>query len=315
MDVIGLGTYAMDVLKKVNALPKEDDFCIIEDTTYVPGGSGTNVIVQLARLGAECGYICKVGDDEIGKGILNSLLEEKIDVDKVIVEPGKISLHTEIVIDHEGSKFIMLNMGDAALSLRSDETDLNYLTQAEVFYTDLFPKEAAIDGLKAAKQAGKITVFNMQTGLETMESLGITKEDILQVLQYVDIFAPCRNGLYAITETTDLLECREVLRNYCHGVLLFTLGKKGAVAFDEKDAIYQVNSLDVDAVDTTGAGDSFIGGFIYSYLLKKESLNTALEFATACAAYTCTGLGARYTPTLNQVQLFIKEHRNKSCNE
>jgi len=309
MNVVGLGTYAMDVLKKVNALPKEDDFCIIEGTTYVPGGSGTNVIVQLARLGAQCGYICKVGDDEIGKGILNSLVEEKIDVSKILVDPGKISLHTEIVIDREGSKFIMLNMGDAALSLNPDEIDFTYLTQAEVFYTDLFPKEAAIEGMKAAKKAGKTTVFNMQTGLETMESLGITKEDIFKVLQYVDVFAPCRSGLYAITDTTDLIECREVLRNYCNGLLLFTLGKKGAVAFDENDTIYQVNSMDINAVDTTGAGDSFIGGFIYSYLLQKESLNTALEFATACAAYTCTGLGARYSPTLEQVKAFIKEHR------
>ncbi len=309
MDVVGLGTFAMDVLKKVNALPKEDDFCIIEDTKYVPGGSGTNVIVQLARLGAECGYIGKVADDEVGKGILNSLIEEKVDVGKMLVSEGGISLHTEIVIDGEGNKFIMLNMGDAALSLRASEIDIHYLAEAEVFYTDLFPKEPAIAALKAAKQAGKKTVFNMQTGLETMESLGIAKEDILEVLQYVDIFAPCRSGLYAITETTDLIECREFLRNYCNGILLFTLGKKGAVAFDEQNAIYQVQSVNVCAVDTTGAGDSFIGGFIYSYLLQRESLNTAMEFATACAAYTCTGLGARYSPTLDQVKAFIRENR------
>ncbi len=308
MDVVGLGTFAMDVLKKVNALPKEDDFCIIEDTKYVPGGSGTNVIVQLARLGAKCGYIGKVADDDIGKGILNSLREERIDVDKMSVTASGISLHTEIVIDREGNKFIMLNMGDVALSLRSSEIDLFYLTEAEVFYTDLFPKEPAIAGLKAAKQAGKKTVFNMQTGLETMEDLGITKEDILEVLQYVDVFAPCRSGLYAITQTTDLMECKEFLRNYCNGILLFTLGKKGAVAFDEQNAIYQVQSVDVNAVDTTGAGDAFTGGFIYSYLLQGETLNTALEFATACAAYTCTGLGARYSPTLDQVKQFIREY-------
>jgi sugar/nucleoside kinase (ribokinase family) len=309
MDVVGLGTFAMDVLKKVNALPKEDDFCIIEDTTYLPGGSGTNVIVQLARLGAKCGYIGKVAKDQVGKGILNSLTSENVDIDKMIVTSGGISLHTEIIIDHEGNKFIMLNMGDVATSLRIDETDLSYLTQAEVYYTDLFPKDPAIAGLKAARQSGKKTVFNMQTGLETMESLGITKEDILETLQYVDVFAPCRSGLYALAESTDVVECSEFLRKYCKGILLFTLGKKGAVAFDEQDAVYQVQSIEVNSVDTTGAGDSFIGGFIYSHLLQKESLNTAMEFATACAAYTCTGLGARFSPTLAQVKEFIKTHR------
>jgi sugar/nucleoside kinase (ribokinase family) len=203
----------------------------------------------------------------------------------------------------------MLNMGDVASSLRSDETDISYLKEAEIFYTDLFPKEPAIAGLKAAKLAGKKTVFNMQTGLETMESLGISKDDILETLQYVDVFAPCRSGLYAITETSDLIECCEFLRKYCKGILLFTLGKKGAVAFDQQDAVYQVKSIDIDAIDTTGAGDSFIGGFIYSFLLQKESLNTAMEFATACAAYTCTGLGARFSPTLELVREFIKTHR------
>lgn len=50
MDAVGLGTLAMDVLMKVDVLPKEDSFCVVEETTYAPGGSGTNVIVQLARL-------------------------------------------------------------------------------------------------------------------------------------------------------------------------------------------------------------------------------------------------------------------------
>lgn len=305
MDVVGLGTYAMDVLKKVNILPKEDDFCIIEDTTYVPGGSGTNVIVQLARLGSKCAFICKVADDEIGKGVLESLKTESIDTDRIILSSNGTSLHTEIIIDHAGSKFIMLNMGDVALDLAVRDVDLFYVTNSKVFYTDMFPKDAAIAGLRQAKESGKKTVFNMQTGIETMESIGATKKDILESLQYVDIFAPCRSGLYGLTGTTDLNECKNILRKYCNGVLIFTLGKEGAVAFDEQDMFYQVSSMDIDVIDTTGAGDSFIGAFIYSYLLGSESLDTAMKFATACAAYTCTGLGARYSPTLKQIKEFI----------
>ena len=54
--VWGIGTLAMDVLMKVDTLPKEDGFCMVESTEHQPGGSGTNVMVQMARLGAACGY-------------------------------------------------------------------------------------------------------------------------------------------------------------------------------------------------------------------------------------------------------------------
>ena len=57
MDVYGLGTLAMDVLIQVDTLPGEDSFCIVKSSERQPGGSGTNVIVQLARLGAKCGFI------------------------------------------------------------------------------------------------------------------------------------------------------------------------------------------------------------------------------------------------------------------
>ena len=66
----------------------------------------------------------------------------------------------------------------------------------------------------------------------------------------------------------------------------------------------KVQAEKIQTVDTTGAGDSYIGGFIYSYFLEKRELKEAMKFASACAAYTCTGLGARFSPTLEEVKNF-----------
>ena len=173
MEVYGLGTLAMDVLMKVDNLPSEDGFCIVKSNDRQPGGSGTNVIVQLARLSAKCGYMGAVGDDALGKDVLKSLRDENVDTKSMIVKPGKITLHTDIVIDDEGRKFIMLNMGDAFESLTSDELDYSAVSSAKVFYTDLLPKEPAITGLKKARKAGVKTVFNMQVGLGTMQGLNL----------------------------------------------------------------------------------------------------------------------------------------------
>lgn len=305
MDVYGLGTLAMDVLMKVDNLPSEDGFCIVKSNDRQPGGSGTNVIVQLARLSAKCGYMGAVGDDALGKDVLKSLRDENVDTKSMIVKPGKITLHTDIVIDDEGRKFIMLNMGDAFESLTSDELDYSAVSSAKVFYTDLLPKEPAITGLKKARKAGVKTVFNMQVGLGTMQGLHVSKEEILSALKFTNIFAPCRGGLYELTGTTDLDACVRYLRDYCKGTLLFTLGKEGSVAYDEQDRKYTVKSCDLEVVDSTGAGDSYMGSFIYQYCLNGMSIEKSMKFATMCAGHTCTGIGARFSPDLKTAETFV----------
>lgn len=139
-DVWGLGTLAMDVLMKVDALPKEDGFCMVLDNERQPGGSGTNVIVQLARLGAKCGYSGAVGDDGLGQEVISSLEQENVNAENMVMKKGSITLHTDIVIDRNGSKFIMLNMGDAFGSLDAKEAALDQICKSKVFYTDLLPK-------------------------------------------------------------------------------------------------------------------------------------------------------------------------------
>lgn len=300
-DVWGLGTLAMDVLMKVDTLPKEDGFCMVLDNERQPGGSGTNVIVQLARLGAKCGYSGAVGDDGLGQEVIKSLEQEGINVQNMVVRKGGVTLHTDIVIDREGNKFIMLNMGDAFSSLKSEEGALNQICKSKVFYTDLLPPKAAVEVLKEAKKAGVTTVFNLQVGLGTMEGLGVSKDEILETLSYVDVFAPCREGLYALAGTEDLDKCRDYLRKYCNGLLLFTLGSKGSVAYLKNEERCVVPCKEIKAVDTTGAGDSYIGSFIYSYCLKEKELEESMRFASACAAYTCTGMGARFSPKLEEI--------------
>lgn len=305
MDIVGLGSMAMDVMMQVDSLPREDGFCVVQGVTYLPGGSGTNVIVQSARLGASCAYIATVGDDQIGKDVLKNLVSEGVDISSMITKEGGTTLHTNIVVDPEGRKFIMLNGGDCFF-LTDETADLHLIDEAKIFYTDLFPYSAALAALKRARNNKVKTVFNMQVGLDTMRNLGITAENVLDCLQYVDVFAPCRLGLFGLAGTENLDECRKFIRKYYSGLLLITLGAEGSVAFDEKDRETFVPSIKVKPIDTTGAGDSYIGSFMVDYLLKGEKLKDAMAFASACAGYTCTGLGARFSPTRSEVKALLE---------
>jgi sugar/nucleoside kinase (ribokinase family) len=134
-----------------------------------------------------------------------------------------------------------------------------------------------------------------------MSGLGITKQDVLDSLQYTDVFAPCHEGMIDLTGTEDPEKCRDYLRKYCSGILIFTQGSKGSMAFDENNRRIQVPAEKITPVDTTGAGDSYIGGFMFSYFLRHDSLEEAMKFATVCAAHTCGKLGARASGTLAEV--------------
>jgi sugar/nucleoside kinase (ribokinase family) len=307
LNVCGLGTVAMDVLMRVDQLSQMDGFCTIEETVYRPGGSGTNVIVQLARLGAKCGYVAAIAKDKYGLDIMENLSSEQVDIQCMEVWEKGTTLHTEIVIDRNGDKFIMLDMGDVFGKLDLTEEQLNYIKKAGVLYTDLCPGKPAMKAVSAARKNGVKTAFNLQTGLETMKGLGVMREDILYCLKDIDVFAPCQQGLYELTGTRDLDECCRYLRNYTDAILLFTLGSKGSVAYDADGKKYETPARKVKVVDTTGAGDSYMGGFLYSFYIRKETLTFAMNFASACAAYTCSGLGARFSPELKAAEEMLME--------
>lgn len=305
MEVCGLGTIAMDVLMQVDMLPQKDGFCMVENTSYQPGGSGSNVIVQLARLGAECGYIAALSKDRYGLDILNNLKAEGVDTSCMEVFDKGVTLHTDIVIDQNGDKFIMLNMGDTFGKLEFDDMKKLYVEKTKVFYTDLCPGKPAMKAITAARNRGIETVFNMQVGLATMNGLGVSKEELLACIREVDVFAPCRQGLFDLTGTENLDECCGYLRNYTDAVLLFTLGSGGSAAYDRDGTKYEVPCKKVNVIDTTGAGDSYMGGFIYSYCIKGKDLLSSMRFATSCAAHTCSGLGARFSPDLEMVGQYL----------
>ena len=305
MEVCGLGTIAMDVLMQVDMLPQKDGFCMVKNTSYQPGGSGSNVIVQLARLGAECGYIAALSKDRYGLDILNNLKAEGVDTSCMEVFDKGVTLHTDIVIDQNGDKFIMLNMGDTFEKLEFDDMKKLYVEKAKVFYTDLCPGKPAMKAITAARNRGIETVFNMQVGLATMNGLGVSKEELLACIREVDVFAPCRQGVFDLTGTENLDECCGYLRNYTDAVLLFTLGSGGSAAYDRGGTKYEGPCKKVNVIDTTGAGDSYMGGFIYSYCIKGKDLLSSMRFATSCAAHTCSGLGARFSPDLEMVGQYL----------
>ena len=306
MDIVGLGTIAMDIILEVDALPKEDGFAFVNKTHSLDGGSGANVVVQASRFGAECGYVAQLGDDEVGLKIQQGLKKEKVDISAMVINKNGTTLHTQIVVGEEGKKFILLNMGDSFLTLEKRAVDIDYILSADVFYTDLLPKEPAIYALKEAKKKGLHTVFNLQIGLPMMKQLGIEKEEILDVIKHVDVFAPCREAFFQLTGADNPIDGIKELRKYFDNIIVLTLGAEGSMVVSEEE-ILRIPAYKVDVKDTTGAGDAYIGTFMTAYFVKKLSLEEAAEYSSVCAAMTCTEIGARSGPTFEEVKRIMEK--------
>jgi sugar/nucleoside kinase (ribokinase family) len=303
--LVGLGTLAMDVMVQVDRLPGPDGFAVVTGRDFLPGGSGTNVITQAARLGASAAYIGKVGDDHLGEQIIHSLSDEGVEVTGMRVLPGGTSLSTTVVVDATGARFILLDLGDAFGSLTPQEVDLETIGRAAVFYTDLAPRDAALAGVDAAATAGVPVVFGLEVGLGTMEGLGVSRDDVLATVRRSAVFLPCRDGLTDLVGSDDLETGLRFLAEQCPGVSIVTLGAEGAVAVSGDGRRVSVPGFPVSAVDTTGAGDAFAGAFLYFHFLDGHDLDDSLRLANAVAAASCTRLGARSAPNRDGLDTFL----------
>lgn len=304
-NIVGLGTLAMDVMVQVDRLPGVDGFAVVTGRSYLPGGSGTNVITQAARLGASAAYIGKVGDDQLGHQIIESLDAEGVDTSGMRVLPGGTSLSTTVVVDADGDRFILLDLGDAFGSLTAAEVDLGAISSATAFYTDLVPREAALAGVAAATTSGVPLVFGLEVGLGTMAGLGVSREDVLAAAAKASVFLPCREGLADLCGSDDVEAGLAFLSAHCPGLSIVTLGAEGAVAVTGSGDRISVSGYPVVPVDTTGAGDAFAGAFLYFHFIDGRDPADSIRLANAVAAASCTRLGARSGPDLVGLTSFL----------
>lgn len=304
-DIVGLGTVGIDVLVRVDKLPGPDGFAVVTDRIQLPGGSGTNVISQAAKLGANCSYICQVGDDQLGTEIVDSLAASNVDTAPIRVMPGGKSLSTTVVVDADGERFILLDMGDAFMSLSPEYVDTDAIEHASALYTDLLPGEAAMRGIETATAAGVPVVLGLEVGLGTMNGLGVSRETILDAVRLADFVFPCQHMARDLSGQATAFEALPYFSDLCAGTVIVTMGSEGAAALQKGGDIIRVSGLPIDPVDTTGAGDAFAGAFLTSFFVDHLPTKTSLMNANAAAAFSCTGLGARSGPDQVQLSEFI----------
>ncbi|OAZ60649.1 Fructosamine kinase FrlD [Bacillus siamensis] len=248
-----------------------------DQETFYPGGNALNVAVLAKRLGHEASYIGIVGNDEAAAHLLNVLNLEKVNADYIRQAHGENGMAI-VTLDEQGDRiFVRSNKGgiQSRLRLVFQEKDLAFISGHDLLHTSVYSRlENDLPQL-----FGLIPVsFDFSTNRE---------DDYLRKV--------CPYVTYAFFSGSDLSESEcgalvEKAHGYGAKFVCLTRGSQGAI-LSAGDRIYHQPIVEIDIIDTLGAGDSFIAGFLTAFC-EKQDITPALRQAAETAAKTCSVYGA-----------------------
>jgi sugar/nucleoside kinase (ribokinase family) len=257
------------------------------------GGQMTTAMVACAKLGLKAKYVGVTGTDENGRRIRSAMAGYDVDMtDSVIRDaPNRFAV---IMVDESTGERIVLWDRDERLRLKPREISAEIFGSARLLHVDDEDQETAIEAARLGRTAGVPITSDIDRLTDRTEEL-VAAVTIPIFAEHVPL---------ALTGKDDPESALRALRRRHDGLLCVTLGQHGALALDGDRPIY-APGFAITAVDTTGAGDVFRGGFIYG-LLKRWSTAQILQFANAAAAVSCTRLGALTgVPDLSDVEALL----------
>ncbi len=293
-DVVGMGLNSVDFLTRVPEYPAPNSKMKMLQFSKQGGGQVATAMVALSRWGVRTKYIGKVGADELGQFSLQSILREGVDASSVTIEPDATNQFATIIVDGStGNRSILWNR-DERLMYREGELRREEVCCGRLLHLDGHDLQAAIQCVKWAKEEGIPTVVDLDK-VEPFTS---------ELIKQIDFVITSSRFPMLYTGISDQVKALFELQKHTSGFLCATLGHQGAMALVNGEYFHS-EGFKVNAVDTTGAGDVFHGGFIYG-LLQNWEAGEILRFANAVAALKCQQLGGRKgIPTLKETQKFL----------
>jgi ribokinase len=286
--VVVVGSLNMDLVARAARLPVPGETVPGDAFSTIPGGKGANQAVASARLGARTAIIGCVGDDAFGAQLRSGLLADGIDCQGVRTALGVSSGVALIVVDEAGRNGIVVVPG-ANGRLGPEDVDAHeaVLAAARVVVLQLeTPLETVAHAARRARALGKTVVLNPAPARPLPEDLAACVDFLVPN----EIEAAALSGI-PVRSVETAIEAGRRLRAAGAGAVLVTLGAQGVVAVGPSGERHHPAPA-VAAVDTTAAGDTFIGGFCAA-LVRGLPVPAAIDFAQAAAAISVTRPGAQ----------------------
>lgn len=294
--IVVIGSLNIDLVLRVEEFPKPGETINSLNYKEVPGGKGANQAAAASKLDAKVAMIGKVGADEHGEILLNTLDKYGVDTKHIKKDgtTGKAFIH----VNSEGENNIVLVSGANHKMTKEDiDTNLELIQESDLLILQMeIPIPVVEYALKIGKKLNKKIILNPAPAQKIDRNL----------LKNIHTLIPNESELEILTGLP--VESKEQIEEAAKSLIalgvnqvIVTLGSKGSLLVDKNTTQY-VPALKVDAVDTTAAGDSFVGAYS-SKLIEGYTAYDAAVFATKVAAITVTREGAQSSlPTIEDIK-------------
>ncbi|KAM0940159.1 putative fructokinase [Dioscorea sansibarensis] len=271
-----------------------------------PGGAPANVAVAITKHGGSSAFVGKFGDDEFGHMLVDILKKNSVNIEGVLFDEHARTALAFVTLRSDGEReFMFYRNPSADMLLTEAELNLSLINKANIFHYGSISlitepcRSAHKAAMKAARDAGALLSYDPNVRLPLWPSEQAAREGIMSIWKQADFIKVSDDEVAFLTQGDPYNE-DVVLSLWYEGLklLLVTDGEKGCRYFT-KNFKGKVGGYSVKTVDTTGAGDAFVGAFLFSVakdgasLFQEEGkLREVLKFANACGAIATTKKGA-----------------------
>ena len=284
--VLVVGSANIDLSVTLPTLPKPGETVLGPASSHQFGGKGANQAIAARRAGSQVALVAKVGSDSFGRDYQQFLVDEGVGIHGVTEASDQATGLALIVVDSKGENQIAVASG-ANMSLGPGDLPTLSCDDSQVLVAQLeCPLKTVASALRRARKAGLITVLNTAPATPLPEDM-LRDTDVL-IANEVEAQVLC--GL-PVTNIKTAGKAGRAIQNKGVRNVVVTCGKRGAVWLDGNGRPHRVKAKRVKTVDTTGAGDTFVG-YLASALAGGASLRHAIEYATRAAAISVTRPGA-----------------------
>ncbi len=273
------------------------------------GGDALNEAVMLSKLGLSCELVTLIGDDDAAKRIRDCLLDNNVSMDKISVDPEIVTGTNIVLVDDEGERYFITNP-ESSLRKLSKEHIVPYVDNmgdivsfASIFVSPRLTISELSEVFGAIKEKPERILVSDMTTAKNGERI----EDLDPVLKYIDYIIPNEKEAALLTGENDPAKSARAFIEHGANCVIIKCGSKGCI-YDDGTISGSIPAFQAKVIDTTGAGDSFVSGFIYG-LRKGMDLFDCCRYGCAVSSIVIEHMGTNINVSIDEVNRRITEEQ------